>query len=79
VKAGTIFDNILITDDAAEAEKWANLTKKTQEGEKKAFDKAEEERKAKEEEERKNAKEDESEEEHDHDHDHDHEDVKDEL
>jgi calreticulin len=55
VKAGTIFDNIIITDDKAEADKLAELTKKTQEGEKKAFDKEESERKAKEEEERKAA------------------------
>jgi calreticulin len=53
VKSGTIFDNILITDDIAEAEKWEDETEKTQKGEKKAFDKAEEERKKKEEEERK--------------------------
>jgi len=43
VKAGTIFDNILITDDASEAEKWAAKTVRTQEGEKKAKDKADEE------------------------------------
>lgn len=53
VKAGTIFDNILITDDLAEARSFAELTTKTREGEKKMFDKQEEERKAKEEEERK--------------------------
>jgi len=53
VKAGTIFDNIIITDDKTEADKFAQLSKKTQEGEKKAFDKEENERKAKEEEERK--------------------------
>jgi len=53
VKAGTIFDNILITDDATEANKWAAKTEKTREAEKKMFDKQEEERKAKEEEERK--------------------------
>jgi len=53
VKAGTIFDNILVTDSVEEAKKWADKTTKTQEGEKKAFDKAEEERKAKEEAERK--------------------------
>jgi calreticulin len=35
VKAGTIFDNIIITDDKAEADALAELTKKTQEGEKK--------------------------------------------
>jgi len=49
VKAGTIFDNIIITDDIAEAKHLAELTKKTQDGEKKA----DEERKAKEEAERK--------------------------
>jgi calreticulin len=54
VKAGTIFDNFIVTDDAAEAEKFAALTKATQEGEKKMHEKEEEERKAKEEEERKN-------------------------
>jgi len=53
VKAGSIFDNILVTDDLKEAEKAYELTKKTQEGEKKAFDKAEEERKATEEADRK--------------------------
>jgi len=53
VKSGTIFDNVLITDDQAEADKFADKTKKTREGEKKMFDKQEEERKAKEEEERK--------------------------
>jgi len=53
VKAGTIFDNILITDDVAEATKFAELTEKTREEEKKSFDKQEEERKAKEDEERK--------------------------
>jgi len=46
VKSGTIFDNILITDDAAEAEKWAEKTKATREAEKKAFDKQEEEKRA---------------------------------
>lgn len=78
VKAGTIFDNFLITDDIEEANKFGELTKKTREGEKKMFDKAEEERKAKEEEERKQKeaegkKDDEDEHEHEHDHDHDHE------
>jgi calreticulin len=53
VKSGTIFDNFLVTDDLAEARKFAELTNKTREGEKKMFDKQEEERKAKEEEERK--------------------------
>jgi calreticulin len=53
VKSGTIFDNIIVTDDVDEAKKLADLTNKTKEGEKKMFDKQEEERKAKEEEERK--------------------------
>jgi calreticulin len=53
VKSGTIFDNILVTDDASEASKWAEKTAKTREEEKKMFDKQEEERKAKEEVERK--------------------------
>jgi len=42
VKAGTIFDNIIVTDDAAEAEKFAELTRATQAGEKAAHDKEEE-------------------------------------
>jgi len=49
VKAGTIFDNIIITDDVAEAAKLAELTNKTREGEKKMKDKQDEEKKAKEE------------------------------
>jgi len=53
VKAGTIFDNILVTDDLAEARKLGELTNKTRDGEKKMWDKQEEERKAKEEDERK--------------------------
>jgi calreticulin len=53
VKAGTIFDNFLVTDDISEANKFAELTKATQAGEKKMFEKEEEERKAREEEERK--------------------------
>jgi len=60
VKAGTIFDNVLVTDSLSEAEKWAELTKATQEGEKKAFEKAEEERKKKEEEEAKKKAEEEA-------------------
>jgi len=47
VKAGTIFDNILVTDDAAEAEKWAAKTVHTQEGEKKAKEKHDEEERKK--------------------------------
>lgn len=53
VKAGTIFDNIIITDDINEANKLAELTKKTQAGEKQAKEKEDEERRQKEEEERK--------------------------
>jgi len=48
VKAGTIFDNIIVTDDQAEADKFAELTKATQEGEKAMFNKEEEERRVKE-------------------------------
>ena len=40
MKSGTIFDNILVTDDLAEAEKEAKeLFEKTKEGEKKMKDK----------------------------------------
>jgi len=53
VKSGTIFDNILVTDDVQEAAKWAEKTKKTQEGEKKMKDKADEEKRKQDEEERK--------------------------
>jgi calreticulin len=76
VKSGTIFDNILVTDDAAEATKWAAKTAATREAEKKMFDKQEEEKRAKEEEERKAREATEKEAEHD---DHDHEHEKDEL
>jgi len=81
VKAGTIFDNIIVTDDVAEAEKLAELTKKTQEGEKKMHDKEEEERKAKEEEEKKKHAEEEEHEDHDHEEEDDEEEAhqKDEL
>jgi len=65
VKAGTIFDNIIVTDDAAEAEKWAAKTVKTQDGEKQMKDKADEEDRKKHEAEEAARKED------DHDHDHD--------
>jgi len=51
VKAGTIFDNILVTDDQEEANKWAEKTKVTQAGEKVMSEKEEEERRAKESEE----------------------------
>jgi len=72
VKAGTIFDNFIVTDDIAEANKLAELTKTTQAGEKKMFEKEEEERKAREEEERKKTEAEPEEED-------DHEDHKDEL
>jgi len=55
VKAGTIFDNIIITDDINEANKLAEITKQLQEAEQKAFKKDEEERQKREEEERKKA------------------------
>jgi len=42
VKAGTIFDNIIVTDDAEEAEKFAELTRAAQAGEKAASEKEEE-------------------------------------
>eukprot|EP01117_Protostelium_nocturnum_P000854 TRINITY_DN1112_c0_g1_i4.p1 TRINITY_DN1112_c0_g1~~TRINITY_DN1112_c0_g1_i4.p1 ORF type:complete len:412 (+),score=170.08 TRINITY_DN1112_c0_g1_i4:98-1333(+) len=38
VKSGTIFDNIIVTDDLAEAQKFAELTTKAQKGEKDAHD-----------------------------------------
>lgn len=47
VKSGTIFDNFLVTDDEAVAEEWAQKTVKTQEGEKIAQARAEEENRAK--------------------------------
>jgi calreticulin len=59
VKAGTIFDNILVSDSVADAESAAADFEKLQKGEKAAFDKAEEERKAKEDEERKKREEEE--------------------
>jgi len=55
VKAGTIFDNIIVTDDQAEADKLAELTKKTQEGEKKMKEKEDEEKRKQEEEARSKA------------------------
>jgi len=39
VKAGTIFDNFLVTDDLATAKTWAQKTVKAQEGEKAAYQK----------------------------------------
>ena len=54
VKSGTVFDNIYIGRDVAEAEKWAEDVWKPQAAaEKAAAEKEEAERKAKEEEERK--------------------------
>jgi len=76
VKAGTIFDNFIVTDNKSEAEAFAELTKKTQEGEKAMREKEEAEKKKQEEEEAKNkpqeVDEDEDAEEHKHE-------VKDEL
>jgi len=46
VKSGTIFDNILVTDDEATAQEWAEKTLTQIKGEKESYDKAEEERKA---------------------------------
>lgn len=57
VKAGTIFDNLIITDDIEEANKLAEVTKQLQEAEQKAAKKEEEERQKREEEERKKAEE----------------------
>ena len=61
VKSGTIFDNILVTDDVAEAEAFAKETfEKQKEEEKKMKDKLdEEERKKQEEEDAKRKKEEE--------------------
>jgi len=42
VKSGTIFDNILVTDDVDVAKEWAEKTIKQKEGEKQMHDKAEE-------------------------------------
>jgi calreticulin len=53
VKAGTIFDNVIVTDDINEANKLAEVTKKLQEAEKEAAKKEEEARAAAEEAERK--------------------------
>lgn len=46
VKSGTIFDNIIVTDDAAEAAKFAELTKEAQKGESAAQEKDEAEKAA---------------------------------
>lgn len=56
VKAGTIFDNIIVTDSIEEAEAYLEKTyTANKDGEKEAFDKAEEERKEKEKQEREEA------------------------
>jgi len=68
VKAGTIFDNIVVTNDAAEAATWAAKVTKTQEGEKQAKEKHDEEERKKREAEEAAAKTDDHE---GHDHDHD--------
>lgn len=81
VKAGTIFDNIIITDSIEEANKLAEVTKKLQDAEKEQHKKEEEERavreaeeqKKREEEEKANAQDEEEEEEEEE------QDVKDEL
>jgi len=58
VKSGTIFDNIIITDDEAEAEAFMKETfTKNKDAEKAMFEKAEEKRRAEEEAERKKAEE----------------------
>jgi len=53
VKAGTIFDNIIVTDNVDDAHKLAEVTKKLQEAEKEQHKKDEEEKQKQEEEERK--------------------------
>jgi len=79
VKSGTIFENILVTDSLEEAHASAAVTEKTREAEKKAFDVAENERKAKEEEERKKAEAEGAHDDGDDDDDDDKKDSKDEL
>lgn len=60
VKSGTIFDNILVTDDPEKAKKdGEEVWKKTSEGEKKMKEKQDEEQRKKEEEEEKKRKEEE--------------------
>lgn len=53
VKAGSIFDNIVVTDSVAEAEEWAKKAEETRKGEKVMHDKQKEEQRQKDEEERK--------------------------
>jgi calreticulin len=76
VKSGTIFDNIIVTDSKSEADAFAELTKKTQAGEKKMKEKDDEEKKKQEEEEAKNKPQEVDE---DEDAEEEHKDVKDEL
>lgn len=78
VKAGTIFDHIIVTDDVAEAEKLVPITNTAREAEKKAFEKEEADKRAKEEEERKKKEAEEKTEEAD-DEEEDGDDLKDEL
>merc|ERR1739842_143511 len=60
VKSGTIFDNILVTDDVSEAEEFAKETfEVTKDSEKKMKDKQDEEARVKQEEEDKKRKEEE--------------------
>jgi len=47
VKSGTTFSNIIVTDDAAEADKWAQKTLAAQEAEKKAKERQDEEERKK--------------------------------
>jgi len=58
VKAGTIFDNIVVTDSIEEANKAAEVTKKLQEVEQEKFKEEEEKKKQQEEEDRKKAESD---------------------
>jgi len=79
VKAGTIFDHILVTDDVAEAEKAVSVVERAREAEKKAYEKEEADKRAKEEEERKKKESEEKTEEDDDEEEDAHDDLKDEL
>merc|ERR1712043_104088 len=84
VKAGTVFDNIIMTDSLEEAQEFMKETyTKNKDAEKEMFDKAEEDRRAKEEEERKKEEEErkarEAEEEEEEDEDEDDEDEEEET
>jgi len=78
VKAGTIFDHILVSDDTADAEKHVATVDRAREAEKKAYEKEEAEKRAKDEEERKKKEAEEKTEEEDDEED-EHDDLKDEL